>query len=217
MHAPGHDPTNWRWESDLRSRLQQGLLLVLALVVVANAAGAEVFASKREALEQAFPGADSIESRTLVLDDEQAASIEQRSHGELESRLATIHTGVRDGRVVGYAIIDIHTVRTFPEAFLVVLDPGGRVMSTRILAFYEPPEYMPPERWLAQFDERRLEPSLSLGGSIHGIAGSTLSSRAVTNGVRRALALYEAFLKAPPVVAAPPPAGATGSLAAGGQ
>ena len=191
--------------------------LVLALVGAAHPAAAEVFASKREALEQAFPGSDSIESRTLVLDDEQAAAIERRSHGELESRLATIHTGIRDGRVLGYAIIDVHTVRTFPEAFLVVLDPGGRVVSTRILAFYEPPEYMPPERWLAQFDQRRLEPSLSLGGSIHGIAGATLSSHAVTRGVRRALALYEAFLAAPPVAAGLPPAGETSSLAAGGQ
>ncbi len=76
---------------------------------------------------------------------------------------------------------------------------------------------MPPERWLAQFDERRLEPSLSLGGSIHGIAGATLSSRAVTNGVRRALALYEAFLQTPPVAATTPPEGAVGSLAAGGH
>ena len=116
---------------------------------------------------------------------------------------------------MGYAIIDVHTVRTFPEAFLVVLDPQGRVVSTRILAFYEPPEYMPPERWLAQFDGRVLEPSLSLGGSIHGISGSTLSSRAVTTGVRRALALYHTFLPIPPVAPAAPPS--TGGIAAGGQ
>ncbi len=191
----------------------QGLWLVLALVVVANTAGAEVFASKREALEQAFPAADSIERRTLMLDDLQAARIEERAHGQLESRLATIHTAHKDGQVIGYAIIDVHTVRTFPEAFLVVLDPGGKVVDTRILAFYEPREFMPPERWLAQFDDRRLDSALSLGGEIHGIAGATLSSRAVTSGVRRALALYEAFVGAPEVAAAPSPTG----LAAGGQ
>ena len=216
MHVAERAPTSWRWDSALRSSVR-GLWLVLAFAAVANAAGAEVFASKREALEQAFPGADSIERHTLVLDDAQARAIEKRAHGELESRLATIHTAMRDGRVVGYAIIDVHTVRTFPEAFLVVLDPTGRVASTRILAFYEPPEYRPPERWLAQFEERRLEPSLSLGGSIHGIAGATLSSRAVTNGVRRALALHEAFLGVKAVAAGPLPAPPSTGLGAGGQ
>ena len=197
----------------MRSRTL-GLWLVVALVAVADVAGAEVFASKAEALEQAFPGADSIESHTLVLDEAQAAAIEKLSFGELESRLATIHSGRKDGQLIGYAIIDVHTVRTFPEAFLVVLDPQGRVVSTRILAFYEPPEYMPPERWLEQFDDRVLEPSLSLGGTIHGISGSTLSSRAVTTGVRRALALYDTFLSISPVAPAPP---STGGIAAGGQ
>lgn len=216
MHAAGRARTNWRWESALRSSVQ-GLWLVLAFVAVSTAAGAEVFASKREALEQAFPAADSIERHTLVLDDAQARAIEKKAHGELESRLATIHSAILDGRVVGYAIIDVHTVRTFPEAFLVVLDLEGRVVKTRILAFYEPPEYLPPERWLAQFDARRLEPSLSLGGSIHGIAGATLSSQAVTKGVRRALALYEIFRGTPAFAASVPAVAKPTGLAAGGQ
>lgn len=216
MHVAERAPTNWRWESDLRSSAH-GFWLVLAFVAVANAAGAEVFASKREALEQAFPVADSIEQRTLVLDDERARAIEKRSHGELESRLATIHTAARDGQVIGHAIIDVHTVRTFPEAFMVVLSPDGEVVGTRILAFYEPPEYMPSKRWLAQFDERRLEPSLSLGGDIHGIAGATLSSRAVTTGVRRALAIYEAFVEMSAVASVPPLQTPSTGLAAGGQ
>jgi hypothetical protein len=216
MHVAERAPTNWRWESDLRSSAH-GFWLALAIVAVANAAAAEVFASKREALEQAFPTADAIEQQTLVLDDDRARAIEKRSHGELESRLATIHTAERDGRIIGHAIIDVHTVRTFPEAFMVVLSPDGEVVGTRILAFYEPSEYMPSERWLAQFDERRLEPSLSLGGDIHGIAGATLSSRAVTTGVRRALALYEAFLGTPAVAAAPPVRKPSAGLAAGGQ
>ncbi len=214
MHGVERDPTNWRWESDLRSSLQ-GLVLVLAFVAVANAAGAEVFASKREALEQAFPGADAIEHHTLVLDDGQAALVEKRAHAKLESRLATIHTGMKNGEVMGFAIIDIHTVRTLPEAFMVVLEPDGRVRSSRILAFYEPRDYMPPQRWLDQFETRRLDRTLSLGGEIHGISGATLSSRAITNGVRRALALHEAFLTHS--VAAAPPARSVGTVAAGGE
>ena len=200
----------------MRSRPIHLTLLTLALVLVPAAGGAEVFAAKNEALAEAFPDADSIDPHTLVLDDAKAARIERRSQGALESRLATIHIAKKDGVILGYAIIDVHTVRTFPEAFLVVLDPEGRVRDTRILAFYEPPEYMPPARWLDQFAERKLDAELSLGGAIHGISGATLSSRAVTTGVRRALALYETFL-ATSTVAAAPPTQPAGHLAAGGQ
>ena len=39
------------------------------------------------------------------------------------------------GRVLGYAVIDVHNVRTLPEAFMVVLSPEGEVRSLRLLAF----------------------------------------------------------------------------------
>jgi hypothetical protein len=54
---------------------------------------------------------------------------------------------------------------------------------------------VPTKRFLAQFDARTLGPELRLGGDIHGIAGSSLSSRAVTTGVRRSLALYEVLVR----------------------
>jgi hypothetical protein len=130
-----------------------------------------VFLSQREALALAFPGADRIERKSVVLDDAQAAAVEKLSGAPLESKLVTLHQGFRGDELLGYAVIDIHNVRTLPEAFMVVLTPEGRVATLRMLAFYEPAEYKPPQRFLAQFDARALEPSLRLGGAIHGIAG----------------------------------------------
>lgn len=166
----------------------------LALALAPVGASAEAFISRRAALDWAFPGAERIESRTVVLDDEQAQAVQRLARAPLPSRLVTIHTGLAGGRVLGHAFIDLHTVRTLPEAFMVVLGQDGRVRATRVLAFYEPREYLPPARWLAQFNRRALEPSLSLDEEIHGIAGATLSARAVTAGVRRALALRQVLL-----------------------
>lgn len=180
----------WGWA--LRSSLLcAGLLALLA----ASPAASEVFLSQREALELAFPGADRIEKRSVVLDDAQARAVEALSGAALESRLVTLHEGFAGETRLGYAVIDVHNVRTLPEAFLVVLSPEGVVQGLRLLAFYEPPEYKPTERFLAQFDARALGPELRLGGDIHGIAGSSLSSRAVTTGVRRSLALYEVLVR----------------------
>lgn len=174
----------------MRSRL---LILAVTLVAVGavRASDAKVFYARSEALSAAFPDADRVDSRTLVLTDQQAAAIEELAKTPIETKLLTLYTGIKDEQVVGYALIDIHTVRTLPEAFLIVLSPEGAVETLRLLAFYEPEEYLPADGWLAQFEDRRLDPSLRLGGAIHGIAGSTLSSQAVTAAVRRSLAIYE--------------------------
>jgi Na+-translocating ferredoxin:NAD+ oxidoreductase RnfG subunit len=169
--------------------LARGLAAIL--LAISFPAEAKVFYSQKEALALAFPDAERIETRTALLDDEQARAVEQLARSELPSRLVRLHTGYRGGEVLGYAIIEQHTVRTQPEAFLVVIAPDGRLRSIRVLAFYEPTDYLPTERWLRQFDGHALDDRLRLEGEIHGIAGATLTARAVTAGVRRALAIYQ--------------------------
>ena len=167
-----------------------GMAIVAVLLGAATAAPAKVFHSRTEALEIAFPGADRIEDEAILLGDEQASAIEALAQSRLESRIVRIYRGFRGAELLGYAFIDVHTVRTLPEAFLVVLSPEGDVRTLRVLAFHEPLEYMPTARWYRQFEEKGPDEPLRLGGDIHGIVGATLSARATTNGVRRALALY---------------------------
>jgi len=114
---------------------------------------------------------------------------------KLESDLITVYVGYRGEQVIGYAIFDTHVVRTMPETFLVVLSPAGAVSATYLLAFYEPSEYAPPERWLAQFHDATLSDELRVGRGIVGITNSTLTSAAVTGGIRRALAIHAVLLK----------------------
>lgn len=170
-------------------------LVLLALVGAAAPAGAQVFMTKEEALAWAFPGADRVDSESFVLTDDQVARVEARSRSKVASKLVTLYTGVKDGAPLGYAFIDVHTVRTLPEAFLVVLSPEGEVRRLRVLAFHEPREYMPPDRWLEQFEGKDGGAPLRLQRDIHGIAGATLSSQAVTGGIRRALALHEILVR----------------------
>jgi hypothetical protein len=166
-----------------------------ALWLGAAGAGAEVFASQQQALALAFPEADRVETRTHVLTDEQAARIEALSRGPLESKLVRIHTGRRGEELLGYALIDVHNVRTLSEALLVVLSPGGEVRNLRVLAFHEPLDYLPTQRWFAQFEGKSGAVPLRIGGDVHGIVGATLSARAAALGVRRALACYEVLIR----------------------
>jgi hypothetical protein len=162
-----------------------------ALCLSSGTAHAKVFYSRNEALKLAFPEADRIDDESLLLGDEQASRIEHLAKTKLESRVVSIYRGYRGGELLGYAFIDVHNVRTMPEAFLVVLSPTGEVRTLRVLAFHEPLEFMPSARWYQQFEQKNLDAPLRLGGDVHGIVGATLSARATTAGVRRALALYQ--------------------------
>ena len=170
-------------------------LLTFGLALGGAGAEAKVFYSRSEALELAFPEADRIEDESVLLGDEEASAIESLAKTQLESRIVRIYRGYREGELLGYAFIDVHNVRTLPEAFLVVLSPEGDVRSLRVLAFHEPLEYMPTDRWYRQFERKSLAEPLRLGGDLHGIVGATLSARATTNGVRRALAFYEVVVQ----------------------
>ena len=186
------------WDSDWSSRARgaiAALVVTLGLGLPAAEAEAKVFFGRREALQLAFPEADRIEDEAVLLGEEQATRIESLSRGTLESRLVRIYRGYRGDELLGYAFIDIHNVRTHPEAFMVVISPEGKVELLRVLAFHEPLEYMPTQRWYEQFSDLDLGAPMRVGGDIHGIVGATLSARATTRGVRRALALYEVVVK----------------------
>lgn len=169
------------------------LAATLGVLAVVDARG-EVFHSRESALRLAFPGCDDVETRTLVLDERQATRVVERAGAKLASKIVRTYVGRRDGAVVGYAFIETHRVRSLPETVMVVVDATGEITGTHLLAFHEPREYLPPERWMAQFAGARLDDDLGLGRGIAGIAGSTLTAQAVTACVRRAAAIAEVCL-----------------------
>jgi len=177
------------------SSLLMGLAVLGSVSLTPTVARAKVFYSKQEALALAFPDAEQVETRTFFLTEEQVQQAATLATAPIDSKLVTFYVGHKDGQPLGYALIDTNVVRTLPETFLIVLSPAGVVQKLFVLAFYEPEEYLPPERWLRQFEQKTLSPDLQLRRDIHGIAGSTLSARAVTSGVRRALALFQVLIQ----------------------
>lgn len=159
-----------------------------------GSAQAEVFYSKDEALELAFGTGATIEPKSVFLSDEQAAEIERVAKAKLDSKLFTFHVGSRNGQVIGYAAIESHTVRTQPEALLVVLNPAGDLTRAEVLAFHEPPEYQPPARWFERLYGRSVD-GLVLGQGIDGIVGATMSSHAALDSIRKVMTIYRLALK----------------------
>lgn len=178
------------------ARAAKALVCVLVAFVAAETADAKVFHSRQEALALAFPEADRIDKQTTILRAEQIEAIEALARAKVESKLVTIFTAYRGDEVLGYAHIDVHTVRTHPAALMVVLDPAGAVRSVRILAFHEPLDYLPAEKWYAQFAGKTREDRLRVGSDVHGVVNATLSTRVATDSIRRALAYHAVLIDA---------------------
>lgn len=181
-------------------QLMAGIMLwALAMASPVFAHGdddASVHMTKDEALEKvAFPESDRIERRTLFLEPDELKALAQRAYGKVESRLQTVYVGWKGDRITGYAVIDTDIVRSKAATYIAVLTPEGVLREVRILAWQEPPEYEPPQRWLDRFVGRDLDnSSLRVGQDVDAISGATLSVRMLAKHMRRAVALHDVML-----------------------
>lgn len=169
------------------------ITLFCTLLFLAIPSFAQIFYSKTEALELAF-GKATIENLSLFPDEMQSAKIQQLAKIKLESGLFTFYVGKENGKVLGYAAIESETVRTKPETVMILLTPDGELKSVTILAFHEPPEYMPPARWFESLAKRSLE-DMDFTKGVDGISGATLSTRSALNSVRKVMAIYQVMVK----------------------
>jgi hypothetical protein len=166
-----------------------GLLLSAAV----RAQPAESPAKDEQAVKSLFPGADRVEARDVILTDEMVARIEKLARAKVKERLVTFYVARAGSAVKGYAVIHSHIVRTKRETFAIAFEPDGRIRKIAVLAFLEPEEYKPPERWLAQFEGKGPEDRLAVGQDIAPITGATLTARGIAEESRWLLqALREA-------------------------
>jgi len=181
-----------------------GLCVLAAGLGFAERAAAQVRLTQQQALRLAFPEPANIERRTAFLTDAQLQRAGRLAGSDvaMDERVITYYVGASAGQPLGVAYFDAHTVRTLPEVLMIVVNRMGRIERIEILRFLEPPEYMAPDGWLAQFEGKDISSELSVKGSIVNITGATLTSQAVSRASRRVLALHEVI---EPLAATPRP------------
>jgi Na+-translocating ferredoxin:NAD+ oxidoreductase RnfG subunit len=140
-----------------------------AIVSIASPAYAMQYLSIEEAQKQAFPSATHFA-------EVQAGRIWKAEVG---------------GRVVGFFIFDRVIGKHLYIDYAIALTPAGAVHKVEILQYRESygGEIRSPS-WLAQFIGKTSGSALKINGDIRNIAGATLSSTHVTEGVKRVLAAY---------------------------
>ena len=163
------------------------------LAAAASTARAESYATLEQALARSFPDA-RIERRALALSPADVKAVEQRAHARCEARLVTAYVAWRGDTLAGTAYTDRRVVRTREAVLLVSIAPDTTVSRIDVLAFFEPPDYRPSERWLDRFRGRGAGATLAPGRDVPLIAGASLTSRAVAESARLALAWHALLL-----------------------
>jgi electron transport complex protein RnfG len=167
--------------------------VAVALLLVASICSGKTI-TREEALKAAFPGTE-IHSQMLFLTDAERKDAEKTSGVEISTELVARYDALQNGKPVGRAYLDTHTVRTKKETLLVMLNADGSLKRVEVVAFLEPPEYMPGERWYRQFEGRQLNENLKLDRDIHAVTGATLTAKATTEGVRRVMAIDAVMMR----------------------
>ena len=170
---------------------------VLAFLLIGfycGAASAKSYQTQQQAIAAAFPSLQA-ERKTLFLNKEQTERIEKLARTNVGSRVVSYYVSRSTSGVSGVAFFDRQIVRDMPVTFMVAVKASGEVDRVEILAFDEPEDYLPPLRWLQLYRARRLNDDLMIGRSIPHITGASLTSQAMNDGVRRALATFEIGVK----------------------
>lgn len=167
------------------------IALPAALVLSTSApCFATVYLTVDQAQKQIFPGASCTPSG-IKLSAEQKAAIEKAS--DLRIRTDPQVWRVSGG---GWFIVDQVLGKHEFITFAVGLTASGSVKQVEIMDYRESyGSEVRDAKWRAQFLGKTSKDPLRLDQDIKNISGATLSSRHVTEGVRRALALHAIALK----------------------
>lgn len=168
------------------------IAFVLLLFIDFSVAG--LLIKPEEVLKENFPKAKIIK-KNILLTKSQARLVQNMSKVKLPHLVFTVYIAKENGKTVGYALLHTHKVRTRNEAVLITFDKNCNVKDVEIIAFYEPPEYIPSDKWRSNFIDKNKENLPVLRRNIPNITGVTLSARVLTDGVRQSIAICEVAIK----------------------
>lgn len=170
-------------------------ICVCFFLVYEGTSYSKVFKKPDQAIKDVFPGC-TIEIKNIILTLDQLKMVEKLSGIPLKTRLVTFYVAKKEGRIIGYAYIDTHVVRTQLETILFTITPNGEIDIIEILSFNEPEEYLPEDGWLRLFKKKSIEKDpLRLRVDIPNVTGATLTAKAITESSRKVLALWKVIFR----------------------
>ena len=177
-------------------RLNFFTIVPAALVALApHAARATQYLTVEAAQQAIFPGARFIE-RDIAFTPEQRKQIARASGVGTFDKVQKVWDVRSEKGRVGWFMLDRVIGKHDMISYVIGLTADGAVSRVEILEYRETygGEIRNPA-WRQQFVGKHFGSTLQLDKDIRNISGATLSSRHVTDGIRRLLATWELLLK----------------------
>ena len=164
----------------------QFALVPLAALSIVVPAHAVVYLSIEKAQSKMFPGA-TFTPEFKSLTKEKAAAIEKASGIAVRNRDLKIWRVSTGGWFIADQVVGKHEYIPFALG----LDASGAVRAVEILEYREAyGDSVRNPAWRSQFSGKKHGAQLALTKDIQNISGATLSSRHITDGIKRLLATY---------------------------
>ena len=168
-------------------RLHSGILISpIVAALIAPAAMATVYLSPEQALATIFEGKSDFNPSALKLTKDQRKALSSSTGLTVRDQEIQVWSAGDGARMYVDKVVGKHEFITFA----VGIGADGKVRGVEILEYKETygGEVRRPEG-RKQFKGKKLSDSIKLGSDIVNISGATLSSRSVTDGVKRLLAI----------------------------
>ena len=161
----------------------------------------------KEALLEVFGPGTKIIKQTERLRGEVEDRVKERLGGHLEfyqegsssevvfaKKKIDFYFAEKDGKKIGVALVDEQPGRWGPVTFMIALDLRGAVQRVLVMSYQEKRGRPIARRsFMDQYVGKTSSSILTVGKDITGIAGATISSRAATFSVKKAIVLFEEF------------------------
>jgi hypothetical protein len=151
-------------------------------------------------LEQAqsliFAQAQEFVAAPVTLTADQIERIERRSGVRVRSPQQKIWQARAGGKLLGWFLLDQVVGKHELITYAIGINPDGTMRQFQIIDYREAYGYQVRElKWRDQFVGKTAADPLEVGTDIVNISGATMSCRHVSEGIRRALVLYDVALR----------------------
>jgi len=175
--------------------MKQFFIIVLLSSFLTLSSHAKSKVSVKEVIESSFDSVTKVEPKALILSASQFKQIRSRAKTAMDTKVYRYYNIYAKGKKRGIAVLITRKVRSKKATVLYAFDNKDILRFSEIMAFGEPPEFIPSKIWMSQLQEQKPTAKLTVGKDIPTISGATLSARTISEGARVARAIYEIVLK----------------------
>ncbi|PKB14935.1 FMN-binding protein [Novosphingobium kunmingense] len=177
------------------TRFTWASLFAVPVLAASSSAIAADYLTVAQAQHILVPQADAFAAFPVTLSPAQLTQIRQISGVPQRTAQPRVWRATSGGRLAGWVIVDEVIGKHEYITYATGISPDGHVLGVEILSYRESKGGQVRDvRWRSLFRGKTVRDKFKLNQDIPNISGATLSSRNITDGVKRLLAIHAVAL-----------------------